>query len=389
MNKPLASKLLVSAALVIGTVVWSAPASAVPAFARKYQMQCSSCHLAFPQLNSVGRRFKEAGYRFPSDEEQEKTAVISDLLELDKHVPISAILVTRPYDKKDSGNSKIRALHELELIVAGIAGKSWSGYAEIEAEDETGFDPEIAPLVLTYNHNQALNLQFSYGPMFWADPYGFLGDHFRLTRGHVGAIDQRFGGGDGGGRFRGNRQMIGVYGRPQGGKVFYNVGVSGAGGDPEGESPKTLHGRLAFDVSDDIMIGGFVVDGEDGVINRNFSRYGIDFSADVGDARLQGLYIKAKDDFVGTLGEEDNDALSIQGMYVFKDETGHPTWVPLIRYDTYETANGAQSFDELTFNLSYYFTQNVKGFIEYWDRIDAPTPAQEDTRITVQGAVGF
>jgi hypothetical protein len=61
----------------------------------------------------------------------------------------------------------------------------------------------------------------------------------------------------------------------------------------------------------------------------------------------------------------------------------------LIRLDSYETTDGASSFDELTLNLGYYFTQNIKAYIEYWDRYDAPTSAQEDSRVTIQVVAAF
>src|SRR5688572_17747677 len=38
-------------------------AEAIPAFARKYGMKCSACHLAVPVLNSYGLAFKDNGYR--------------------------------------------------------------------------------------------------------------------------------------------------------------------------------------------------------------------------------------------------------------------------------------------------------------------------------------
>jgi hypothetical protein len=37
--------------------------NAVPAFARKYGMRCSACHLAEPVLNAYGEAFKDRGYR--------------------------------------------------------------------------------------------------------------------------------------------------------------------------------------------------------------------------------------------------------------------------------------------------------------------------------------
>jgi hypothetical protein len=52
-------------------------------------------------------------------------------------VPISAILVARPYDKKESGDKKVRALHEVELIFAANITNNWSIFFELEAADET------------------------------------------------------------------------------------------------------------------------------------------------------------------------------------------------------------------------------------------------------------
>jgi hypothetical protein len=39
-------------------------AEAFPAFARKYGMSCSACHLAWPILNQVGEAFRDSGYQF-------------------------------------------------------------------------------------------------------------------------------------------------------------------------------------------------------------------------------------------------------------------------------------------------------------------------------------
>jgi hypothetical protein len=44
-------------------------ADAIPAFSRKYQTSCSTCHLDFPKLNDFGKAFKDAGFKFPADDE--------------------------------------------------------------------------------------------------------------------------------------------------------------------------------------------------------------------------------------------------------------------------------------------------------------------------------
>ena len=43
----------------------SAPAAAIPAFARKYGTSCVTCHTVFPKLNPFGEAFRRNNYRFP------------------------------------------------------------------------------------------------------------------------------------------------------------------------------------------------------------------------------------------------------------------------------------------------------------------------------------
>ena len=43
------------------------PANAIPAFARKYGMPCSSCHEAWPKLSPFGQMFKDNGYQIGND----------------------------------------------------------------------------------------------------------------------------------------------------------------------------------------------------------------------------------------------------------------------------------------------------------------------------------
>ena len=52
-------------ALLVG--VFSArTADAIPAFARKYETSCQTCHLVFPRLTPFGEAFRRNGYRFPA-----------------------------------------------------------------------------------------------------------------------------------------------------------------------------------------------------------------------------------------------------------------------------------------------------------------------------------
>lgn len=418
---------IVSVLLASSFAIASFTAEAVPSFARETGKNCSYCHNAWPQLNKKGRSFKELGYRLPDRD----LMSYKDIAE-EGHIPISAVIVARPYDKKDSNEDfNMRALHEVEVIVAGAAGKNWSGFFELEAEDEAqndfGFEIGVPAAVLSYNYNQAVNVQMVWGEMMWSDPYGLIGDHFRLTRGHVAAFDKSFDGDDG--TIAGRRQNLVLTGRPID-KLFYSVGLSAQADSPagsdstdvsEGKDASTIHARVAFDVTPDIMVGGFIIDGEiagtlcTGVdlpagigctaagevvpgrpnntasdSSLEYQRIGVDAQADFGDSRVQLTFVSASDDGTAaqTGTESDNDAIAVQAYHVYKSASGAPQWVPLIRYDTYESSNGTNETDELTLNVTYYFEQNIKGYVEYWDR-SAQDSANDDDRLTVQLAVGF
>lgn len=50
-------------------VVVAPRAIAIPAFSRQYGTSCSTCHIDFPKLNDFGKAFKDAGFKFPKDDE--------------------------------------------------------------------------------------------------------------------------------------------------------------------------------------------------------------------------------------------------------------------------------------------------------------------------------
>jgi hypothetical protein len=68
---------------MVPMMFWSQDSQAIPAFARKYQTSCYTCHAGFPARNAFGEAFKANGYRWPGGEDedhakQEQTKMGSD-----------------------------------------------------------------------------------------------------------------------------------------------------------------------------------------------------------------------------------------------------------------------------------------------------------------------
>jgi len=64
---------VVSTILTAGCLLWilamTPKASAIPAFSRKYQTSCATCHSNYPELNDFGEVFKKNGFKFPMDDD--------------------------------------------------------------------------------------------------------------------------------------------------------------------------------------------------------------------------------------------------------------------------------------------------------------------------------
>ena len=58
-----------AAGMILGLLSVPRRSEAIPAFARMYGTSCSTCHLDFPKLNDFGKAFKDAGFKFPKDDE--------------------------------------------------------------------------------------------------------------------------------------------------------------------------------------------------------------------------------------------------------------------------------------------------------------------------------
>lgn len=101
---------------------------AIPAWARKYNMNCSGCHYpAPPRLNATGMRFKWAGYRMPEEIGEDQSVE-----KVQNYVAGHA--VTQFEWNKTSGQSATNAfaLPEVGLFFGGPVGRHYSGFLEFE-----------------------------------------------------------------------------------------------------------------------------------------------------------------------------------------------------------------------------------------------------------------
>jgi len=283
--------------LAVGLILFDArPAGAVPAFSRKYQTSCQTCHAIFPKLNPFGEAFRLNGYRMPAETaEQVKQKPVSLGAEayermwpemvypsdLPSNVPLALNTKMENIYSSSLGDTGHQVVHndfqfpqEVNLFSAGTLGKTFGFFGEITWAErpDGGSDTEIEharlDVISAFGPEHLVNFRIGkFAPnlydgfqemwlmtdngvdtLFTYNPIGF--------RGGTGLADS------GGGvslpaRAR-SIEMFGVAAH----RFFYTIGVDspiGPGG-PNGtfgaNSQKDLYARI------DYKIGGMGLDGD-------------------------------------------------------------------------------------------------------------------------------
>ncbi len=372
---------------------FSADLQGITAFARKHNLKCTNCHSVFPKLNATGRAYKLRGYRLEEEVkgETQKNQKISNSLIIEKKFPVTALVKGYAFDKKKDKDQKTRPFHELELMIGGNLFKNMSAMIEIEAEDEGDFKPGVELGVIGWNLSPYFNVVTGYGPYFWEDPYDTMADGGRrLTRAHKAPFDITSSYASGV-RLRKGNQFMSVFGKYKG--LYYSAGYHRDLGDPEGAGGEDFHVRAAYEFTPEfgstatnISVGGFGLFGKQNVTGgvSDFTRAGFDLQAEIGDnLNVLFFFLSSKDDFVAG-GSESNTAWYGEFFWVFYNKEFSPTFVPLVRLESYQKANGSLSYTDLTANISYMFAENVKLTLEYWANLSVPAAGKKGNRITAQ-----
>ncbi len=142
-------------------LVQAAPAGAVPAFSRKYQTSCQTCHTIFPKLNPFGQAFRLNGYWMPAQTaEQVKQQPVSLGAEayermwpemvfpsdLPAYVPLALNTKMEDIYASSADDTGHQVIHndfqfpqEVNLFAAGTLGRTFSFFGEVTwAENSDG-----------------------------------------------------------------------------------------------------------------------------------------------------------------------------------------------------------------------------------------------------------
>jgi hypothetical protein len=247
-----------AAKLLAALVTLSAgPTAAMPAFARRYQTTCQTCHAyAFPELNPFGRRFKENGYQYPRGAEEAYRAKATDRpsgtpVDVLREAPLALRGQVRASVEHLHGASPARVANglffpaRLDLIAGGSLATDLSAFASVGIAPRP-FLHHFALGVHNLLGEGALNIRV--GKILLTDFQRPA--HRSLTRLGNPAEEVRVGGNP----FALDDHHIGVhaFGRPFLGPFFYEVAVVQGTQDPASgldlDDWKNVYGRISHDI---------------------------------------------------------------------------------------------------------------------------------------------
>ena len=153
----------------------------IPAFARKYQTSCQTCHIAAPALTPFGEAFRQNGYRFPGGNDAAMTKIPPVSLGAEGYkklwphavwpgeipgMPPVAVLVEGAVEYDHATNiATFGGLGgALEVLVAGTLDEHlsfWGGFEFEREEDVT--TPEVGRVNLLVRPLDSPALQFKVG----------------------------------------------------------------------------------------------------------------------------------------------------------------------------------------------------------------------------------
>ncbi|HEX4945272.1 MAG TPA: hypothetical protein VFZ34_01245 [Blastocatellia bacterium] len=99
-------------------------ASAMPMFARKHSVPCSTCHTSPPKLNEAGYKFRVAGFRFPGEDGSQKDFNFLDYSSVRLQLRYDASRTEAGTTTTDSYRFRVQAVEAYPLT--GAWGKHFS-----------------------------------------------------------------------------------------------------------------------------------------------------------------------------------------------------------------------------------------------------------------------
>lgn len=251
--------------IIASTALVSARTEATPSFARKYNVSCTSCHAeAYPELNALGREFKERGYQFPEgaeiayrDQDTLSPGTIDERIGLLRELPLAARAVgaaqvpTHPR-ASNRNNVDLKLLEDVFLILGGALYKDVSLFVSASMaprpvlhHGSVGVHNLLGDGALNVRAGEFLLLDFVQPGHRSLGRASNLGANTTVGLNPTALDSSQLG--------------LDIFGRFFGRRLFYELAIVQGAKGPDGlsdlDSNKDVFGQLSFTIHDQNILG--------------------------------------------------------------------------------------------------------------------------------------
>jgi len=345
-------------------------AMAIPAFARKYDMSCTTCHAPFPKLKPFGDEFARNGYRLSQEPPRAYRETGDEKLLLMRELPVAIRFEGYVnYQANGGQQTDFQAPFIMKLLSSGqIAHDVGYYFYFLMTEGGEIVGPEDA--FLYFNNLFGVDFDISIGQFQVCDP--LFKRELRLTREDYAIYSLQVG--DSRASLTYDRGMMVSYGFPTKTDVVLEI-LNGSGiGGPAGsgfldnDKNKNFALRLSQEIMANLRIGAFAYMGKEsqnGFTNAT-SILGPDLTASFGPLELNAQYLHREDDnpsFAKTAARVTLDGAF--GELIYSPAGDKSDWFGVFLYNWLRSVTPGMSYQSATVNGNYMLARNLRLVGEY------------------------
>lgn len=373
-------------------------ADAIPAFARRHKLSCSTCHAPFPRLKAYGDEFAGNGFVIPEQEkERDYVAAGDDLLWLNRDFPLAARFEAfGVYTEDAQVESDLQSPWGLKLLSGGALGRG-IGYYFYFYMSERGEVAGVEDAYIHFNDIGGRPFDLMVGQFQTCDP--LMKRELRLT--FEDYLIYKLKVGDSGTNLAYDRGLVLTYGLAATGTDLVAMLVNGNGKPEAGEDGfdddnfKNLGLRLKQGIGEALAIGGFVYWGKERLlpeaattrVDNEIAYLGPDLTLELGPAALTAQYLRRLDSnpaFLDVAPAEDVETAGWVVELVLSPQGDLGRHFFTLLYNRIDSDLAAHDYESATAGVTYLVARNLRLSGEYTRDLEA-----ERSRIVVGLTAGF
>lgn len=357
--------------LIVAFLILVQTADAIPAFARRYNMSCSSCHSPFPKLKPLGEQFMNNAYQLPGMEPAHSYKETGDdkLLLMDE-VPIAIRLEGYgTMEKGVSGQSDFQAPFIAKLLSGGQIAKDVSYYFYfLMTEGGTIVGPEDAFLI--FRDVLKSSIDITVGQFQASDP--LFKRELRLTREDYEIYNTPVG--NSSAKLTYDRGVVLSYRLPSETDVAFQVlngnGIGGPGekGFLDNDNNKNFMLRLSQRLGDQFRVGFFGYSGKEQQSGSSNSTlmFGPDLTLNLSSFQINAQYVHRGDN--NPFFEPHREKVKVDGAFVeaiYSPNGDKSDWYGVVLFNWINSKSPGVNYRSATLNGNYMMARNLRLVGEY------------------------